>query len=142
MDLALRRIAKGYLPYEIDQRLLLPPDMRDWLPEGHLALLLLDVVAELDLSRIYAVYDAKDARGRAGYRPAMMVALLLRVLDGQSVFATHRAGDVRGRGVSRARRQPASWPRQHLLGKALSRLTSGSRKQQCPRADPDPMPAP
>jgi len=34
MDLALRRMAKGYLPYDIDQRLLLPPDMRDWLPEG------------------------------------------------------------------------------------------------------------
>jgi hypothetical protein len=36
----------GYLPYDIDQRLLLPPDMRAWLPEGHLALFLLDVVAE------------------------------------------------------------------------------------------------
>ncbi len=77
MELTLRRMAKGYLPYDIDQRLLLPPDMRDWLPEGHLALFLLDVVAELDLSKIYAVYDAKDARGRAGYHPAMMVALLL-----------------------------------------------------------------
>ena len=77
MDLALRRIAKGYLPYDIDQRPLLPPDIRDWLPEGHLALFLLDVVAELDLSKIYAVYDAKDARGRAGYHPAMILALLL-----------------------------------------------------------------
>jgi len=45
-------VAKGYLPYDIDQRLLLPPDMRSWLPEGHLALFILDVVAELDLSRI------------------------------------------------------------------------------------------
>lgn len=77
MELTLRRMAKGYLPYDIDQRLLLPPDMRAWLPEGHLALFVLDVVAELDLSRIYAVYEAKDARGRAGYHPAMMVALLL-----------------------------------------------------------------
>jgi transposase len=70
-------MAKGYLPYDIDQRLLLPPDMRAWLPEGHLALFLLDVVSALDLSPIYAVYDAKDERGRAGYHPAMMVALLL-----------------------------------------------------------------
>jgi len=70
-------MAKGYLPYDIDQRLLLPPDMREWLPEGHLALFILDVVAELDLSEIYAVYEAKDARGRAGYHPAMMVALLV-----------------------------------------------------------------
>jgi transposase len=70
-------MAKGYLPYDIDQRLLLPPDMRGWLPEGHLALFILDVVGELDLSRIYAVYDAKDDRGRAGYHPAMMVGLVL-----------------------------------------------------------------
>ncbi len=28
------RMAKGFLPYSIDQRLLLPPDMRGWLPEG------------------------------------------------------------------------------------------------------------
>ena len=70
-------MAKGYLPYDVDQRLLLPPDMRAWLPEGHLALFILDVVGELDLSKIYAVYDAKDVRGRAGYHPAMMVALLV-----------------------------------------------------------------
>ncbi len=70
-------MSRGYLPYNVEQRLLLPPDMRDWLPEGHLALFILDVVAELDLSKIYAVHEAKDARGRAGYHPAMMVALLL-----------------------------------------------------------------
>jgi transposase len=70
-------MAKGYLPYNIDQRLLLPPDLRDWLSEGHLALFILDLVSELDLSSIERVYDAKDARGRAGYHPAMMVALLV-----------------------------------------------------------------
>jgi transposase len=70
-------MAKGYLPYDVDQRLLLPPDMRAWLPEGHLGLFILDVVGELDLSRIYAVYEGKDDRGRAGYHPAMMVGLLL-----------------------------------------------------------------
>ncbi len=70
-------MAKGYLPYDVDQRLLLPPDMRAWLPEGHLALFLLDVVSELDLSAITRVYDAKDTRGRAGYHPMMMVALLV-----------------------------------------------------------------
>lgn len=77
MELTLRRMAKGYLPYDVDQRLLLPPDMRAWLPEGHLGLFILDVVGELDLSRVYGVYEAKDDRGRAGYHPAMMVGLLL-----------------------------------------------------------------
>jgi transposase len=70
-------MAKGYLPYDVDQRLLLAPDMRAWLPEGHLALFVLDVVFELDLSAIYRVYEAKDSRGRAGYHPVMMVALLV-----------------------------------------------------------------
>ena len=70
-------MAKGYLPYNLDQRLLLPADMRDWIPEGHLALFLLDVVSVLDLSAIERVHAAKDPRGRAGYDPAMMVALLL-----------------------------------------------------------------
>ena len=34
MELTLARMAKDFLPYSIDQRLLLPPDMRDWLPEA------------------------------------------------------------------------------------------------------------
>ena len=70
-------MAKGFLPYDVDQRLLLPPDMRAWLPEGHLALFVLDVVSELDLSAIYARYARRDDRGRAGYHPTMMVSLLI-----------------------------------------------------------------
>ncbi len=52
-ELTLRRMARSYLPYTLDQRLLLPPDMRAWLPEGHLALFVLDVVSVLDLSAIH-----------------------------------------------------------------------------------------
>jgi transposase len=70
-------MARGYLPYDLDQHFLLPPDMREWLPEGHLALFIADVVAELDISEIHEVYRAKDGRGRLGYHPAMMVALLI-----------------------------------------------------------------
>ena len=68
-------MAKGYLPYSIDQRLLLPPDMREWLPEGHLALFLSDVVDELDLGALYSERDMGDARGRRGFHPATMVKL-------------------------------------------------------------------
>lgn len=77
MDLGFGRMAKGYLPYEVDQLLLLPADMRSWLPDGHLAYFVLEVVGELDLSRFYAVHEAKDSRGRAGYHPAMLVAVLV-----------------------------------------------------------------
>ncbi len=45
MDLTFGPMAKGYLPYEVDQQLLLPPDMRSWLPEGHLAYFVLELVA-------------------------------------------------------------------------------------------------
>jgi transposase len=77
MELTLARMAKEFLPYRIDQRLLLPPDMRDWLPEGHLALFVDDLVEQLDLNAIYAVYQSADDRGRRGYHPAMMVKLLV-----------------------------------------------------------------
>jgi transposase len=70
-------MARDFLPYTLDQRLLLPPDMRSWLPEGHLALWVSDVVSELDLSKIYAAYKRNDDRGRAGYHPTMMVTLLV-----------------------------------------------------------------
>ena len=48
-------MGKTFRAYNLDQRLLLPPDMRQWLPEGHLALFLLDVVSQLDLGGIMKV---------------------------------------------------------------------------------------
>jgi transposase len=57
------------------QMLLLPPSLMDWLPEGHLALFILDVVEQLDLSKIYASYQG-DGRGHPPYDPRMMTALL------------------------------------------------------------------
>jgi transposase len=54
----------------------MPPDVRDWLPEGHLAWFVLDAVAGMDLSEFYAAYR-RDGVGRRAYDPAMMVALIL-----------------------------------------------------------------
>jgi len=70
-------MAKGFLPYSLDQHLLLPPDMRKWLAEGHLALFVSDVVDALDLSKVLASCTKNDTRGRAGYHPLMMVKLLV-----------------------------------------------------------------
>jgi len=66
-----------FRPYSQDQRLLLPPDMREWLPDGDLALFISDVVEALDLSGIYRAYERSDGRGQAAYHPALMVKLLL-----------------------------------------------------------------
>jgi transposase len=59
-----------------EQTFLMPPDVREWLPEGHLAWFVLDSVEELDLAPFYAAYRA-DGHGRAAYEPSMMVAVLL-----------------------------------------------------------------
>ena len=54
----------------------MPPSLREWLPEGHLAWCVLDAVAEMDLSAFYERYR-RDGWGRPAYEPALMVALLL-----------------------------------------------------------------
>jgi transposase len=54
----------------------LPPDMREWLPEGHLAWFVIEAVSELDLDGFYGRYR-DDGWGRAAYDPAMMLALTL-----------------------------------------------------------------
>ena len=70
-------MSKTFRPFGIDQPLLLPPDLRDWLPEEHLARFILDVVEELDLSPILSVYEKGDRRGQPPYHPKMVVGLLL-----------------------------------------------------------------
>ena len=70
-------MGKTFRSYDMNQRLLLPPDLRDWLREGHLALYVSDVVEQLDLSKIMKVYDEGDMRGRPPYHPEMMAKLLI-----------------------------------------------------------------
>lgn len=70
-------MAKQFLECSFDQPYLLPPDIRDWLPSGHLARFLADVADQLDLSKIYAAYERRDGRGLAAYHPLMMTRLLL-----------------------------------------------------------------
>jgi hypothetical protein len=70
-------MAKHFLSYELDQQLLLPPDLKSWLPEGHLALFIADVVGSMDLTAFYRAHAGKDDRGRAAYHPQMMVTLLV-----------------------------------------------------------------
>jgi transposase len=71
---------------------LMPPSVRDWVPEGHLVWTVLDAVGELDLSAFYAAYRA-DGHGRPAYEPSMMVALLM--------YAYAR-GNRSARGIERA----------------------------------------
>src|ERR1035437_3133126 len=70
-------MGKCFRSDDLNQALLLPPSLHDWLPEKHLARFLVDVVDALDLSAIHASYEEGDGRGQSAYAPEMMVRVLL-----------------------------------------------------------------
>ena len=67
---------KGYRTYLPEQELLLPPSLREWLPEDHLVYFVSEVIDQLDLSAIHAVYE-KEKRGQPPYDPRLMTKLLV-----------------------------------------------------------------
>jgi transposase len=69
-------MGKSYRPYYPDEDLLLPPSLREWLPENHLAYFVSDVVDNLDLSAMDAVYG-DEKRGQPPYDPQMMTKVLV-----------------------------------------------------------------
>ena len=69
-------MGKSYRPYYPDEELLLPPNLRDWLPEKHLAYFVSDVVDNLDLSAMDAVCG-NEKRGQPPYDPWMMTKVLV-----------------------------------------------------------------
>ena len=60
---------RRFRPCTLDQPLLLAPSLHDWLRDDHLARFIAEVVGELDLKPILAVYQRKDNRGAEGYHP-------------------------------------------------------------------------
>lgn len=69
-------MGKSYRPYLPDQEFLLPPSLRDWLPENHLVYFVSDVIDHLNLSGMDAVYG-DEQRGQPPYDPRMMTKLLV-----------------------------------------------------------------
>jgi transposase len=69
-------MAQNFIACDREQEMLLPPSLREWLPEDHLAWFVLDAVGEMDLAAFYADYR-DDGWGRAAHDPAMMVALFV-----------------------------------------------------------------
>jgi transposase len=81
-------MSQGFKPFNRDQSYLLPPSLRDWLPEGDLAYFIIDVAESLDLGGIYRYYEVSEGAlgeglrpkansGQPPFHPEMMVALLL-----------------------------------------------------------------
>jgi transposase len=69
-------MSKTYRDWSADQAYLFPPSPHDWLPEDDLVYFLLDTVATIDLTPIFAHYE-RELRGQPPFHPRMMVALLL-----------------------------------------------------------------
>jgi transposase len=68
---------KQYRPWTPLQTYLLPPSPTEWLPEGHLAYFILEVISIINLREIELAIEAKDPRGERPYSPAMMLGLLV-----------------------------------------------------------------
>src|SRR5918995_4340782 len=69
-------MAPNFIECDREQAFLIPPSLRDWVPEDHLVWTILEAVEEMDLAALYADYR-DDGHGRPAYDPKMMVALLL-----------------------------------------------------------------
>ena len=90
---------QNFLSCDRDQPMLLPPDLRDWLDDDHLAWFVMDAVAELDLEPFYASYRA-DGHGAAAHDPQMMVTL----------FAyAYAVGERSSRGIERRCREDVAF---------------------------------
>ncbi|TFV52159.1 IS1182 family transposase [Geodermatophilus sp. DF01-2] len=82
---------QNFIRADVDQGFLLPPDVRDWLPEGELAWTVKDAVESFDLSAFRGSYRA-NGQGAAAFDPALMVAVL---------FYAHAVGVRSSRAIER-----------------------------------------
>src|SRR5260370_120618 len=82
---------KGYRTYLPEQELLLPPSLREWLPENHLAYVVSDVVDQLDLSATHAGYEKEKRR-----QLKEEVTQLLEKAEAADREEDHRNGGQRG----------------------------------------------
>ena len=77
-----------YRPYEPEQPFLLPPSLRDWLPEDHLAYFISDTIDQLDLKAFHLRYQG-DGRRNQPYHPTMLAKVLIYAYS-TGVFSSRR----------------------------------------------------
>ena len=99
---------QNFIDCDREQAFLLPPSLREWLPEDHLAWFVIEAVEQLDLAAFYAAYRA-DGHGRAAYEPSMMVALVLYAYATEgALVARDRASLPPGHRLPGDHREPGS----------------------------------
>ena len=79
---------------------MVPPNLREWLPDDHFAWFVLNAVEAMDLQAFYAAYRA-DGHGRAAHDPRTMVALL---------FYAYAKGERSSRQIAGGNRRPRAHP--------------------------------
>jgi transposase len=92
-------MAQNFLTCDRDQPMLLPPDLRDWLPADHLAWFVIEAIEELDLEPFYAAYRS-DGHGAAAHEPKMMLTLLAY---------SYAVGERSSRGIERRCREDVAF---------------------------------
>ena len=92
-------MAANFIECDREQGFLMPPSLRDWVPEDHLVWTVLGAVEEMDLAGFYADYRS-DGHGRPAYDPRMMVALLLYA---------YAKGNRSSRGIERECREDVAY---------------------------------
>ena len=90
---------QNFLTCDRDQPLLLPPDLREWLPDDHLAWFVIEAIEELDLEPFYAAYRS-DGHGAAAHEPKMMLTLLAY---------SYAVGERSSRGIERRCREDVAF---------------------------------
>jgi hypothetical protein len=84
-----KKVAYNFHPVDRDQMYLMPPTLKEWLPDGDLAWFLLDAVREMDLEVFLGRYR-EDGTGSRAYHPEMMVGLLLYAYCQGAYFGAKR----------------------------------------------------
>src|SRR3954452_5521819 len=69
-------MGQRFIACDREQSFLMPPDVREWLPEDHFAWFVLDAVEAMELETFYGAYRA-DGGSPPAFDRAMMVALIL-----------------------------------------------------------------
>ena len=82
---------RTFRPFELDQLLLLPPSLKEWLPSEHLVYFILDLIPKLNLSEILNTYGGVT-RGNTPYDPRMLVGLVLYAYS-IGVFSSRRTSE-------------------------------------------------
>jgi transposase len=92
-------MAQNFLTCDREQSLLMPPDLREWLDEDHLAWFVIEAIEELDLDAFYASYRV-DGHGRAAHDPKMMLTL---------ITYAYAVGERSSRGIERRCREDVAF---------------------------------